>query len=325
MTESLTTRAIVTGERGGRRSERRPPRRAGRRSPMRGPWFAIAFLAPLLAFYAIYFVYGFAVLGVVSTQRVGLTFQNAVDVGFQNFELVLTDPSFLRSIINTVAFGLFSVFVALTLGFILAMMMASGVRARQWFYAVFLLPSLIPMALFATVFGRMLETRDGAINEGLRAIGLGFLAQDWLGDPTSAYIGVLVLFVFTIGLPIMYYTTDVSQVNGSLIESATLDGASVWQIYRIMLWPLLKSTHITVILSVLLGIFRAFDIIYFSTGGQPGGRTDITGTYVYKATLGLDRVGFAAAAAIIVLLIALIISIIQIVIRRRIDAHGNHG
>lgn len=310
-TSTLVTRAGV------RRQRRSPARGTRGRSPLRGGWYAVLFLAPLVLFYGVYFLYSFGILGVVSTERVGLTFRNAVDVGMQNFALVLQDPTFHHSLINTIAFGLFGVLVALTLGFILAMMLASGVKMRRLFYTVFLLPSLIPMSLFATVFGRMLETRDGAINDALRNIGLGFLAQDWLGDPAAAYVAIGILLTFTIGLPIMYYTTDVAQVNASIVESATLDGASVWQIYRIMLFPLLRTTHITVILSVILGSFRAFDIIFFSTGGQPGGRTDITGTYIYKATLGLDRVGYAAAASIIVLVIALIISVVQIIVRRK--------
>ncbi|WP_309615310.1 sugar ABC transporter permease [Salinibacterium sp.] len=283
----------------------------------RGAWYALAFLAPILVFYSIYYLFSFGILGVVSTQRVGLTFRRAIDVGAENFFLVAQDPSFQRALVNTIAFGLFSVAVSLTLGFILAMMLASGVRIRRLFYTVFLLPSLIPMSLFATVFGRMLESRDGAINEFLRSVDLGFLAQDWLGDPAAAYVAVAIILTYAIGLPIMYYTTDVAQVNASLLESATLDGASVWQIYRIMLFPLLKSTHITVVLSVILGSFRAFDIIFFSTAGQPGGRTDIVGTYIYKATLGLDRVGYAAAASIIVLVIALAISVLQIIVRRK--------
>ncbi|WP_147305634.1 carbohydrate ABC transporter permease [Agromyces sp. Root1464] len=313
-----TTETSTLVTRAGERRQRRSPARGGRgRSPFRGGWYVVLFLGPLLLFYGVYFLYSFGILGMVSTERVGLTFRNAVDVGMQNFVLVLEDPTFQRSLINTIVFGLFSVLVALTLGFILAMMLASGVRMRRLFYTVFLLPSLIPMSLFATVFSRMLETRDGAINDGLRNLGLGFLAQDWLGDPTAAYVAIGILLTYTIGLPIMYYTTDVAQVNASIVESATLDGASVWQIYRIMLFPLLRTTHITVILSVILGSFRAFDIIYFSTGGQPGGRTDITGTYIYKATLGLDRVGYAAAASIIVLIIALIISVVQIIVRRK--------
>ena len=302
---------------GARRDTRRAP---GRRSPLglgKPGLTAAMFLAPLALFYGVYFVFGFGVLGVASTQRVGLTFRNSVDVGIQNFVLVASDPAFIRSLVNTIAFGLFSVLVAVTLGFVLAMLLASGVRARRFFYTVFLLPSLIPMSLFATVFGRMLETQDGAFNEFLRAIGLSALAQDWLGDPGAAYVAVALLLTYMIGLPIMYYTTDVVQVNTAILEAATLDGAGMWQIFRIMLFPLLRTTHITVILSVILGSFRAFDIIYFSTGGQPGGRTDIAGTYIYQATLGQDRVGYAAAASIIVLLIALAISFVQILIKRK--------
>jgi ABC-type sugar transport system permease subunit len=291
-----------------------PPRR---RSAVRNIGVAAAFLAPLALFYGVYFLCSFGLLGVFSMQRVGLTFEHAVDVGWQNFTLVLTDPAFQRSLMNTVAFGLFSVLISVTLGFLLAMMLASGIRMRRVFYVVFLLPSLIPMSLFATVFGRMLETSDGAINQFLAAIGLPFLAQDWLGDPTAAYVAVGVILTYMIGLPIMYYTTDVAQVNASILEAATLDGANVWQIYRIILYPLLRSTHLTVILSMLLGSFRAFDIIFFSTGGQPGGRTDITGTYIYQATLGADRVGFAAAASIIVLIIAISISLVQVLAQRR--------
>ena len=220
----------------------RSPREVGARvSSAKGGWYAVAFLAPIFVLYSVYYFFGFGILGVVSTQRVGLTFRNAVDVGAQNFILVATDPAFQGALINTLLFAAFSVAVSLTLGFILAMMLASGVRVRQVFYTVFLLPSLIPMSLFATVFGRMLETRDGALNEFLRSIGLGFLTQDWLGDPAAAYVAVGIIITYTIGLPIMYYTTDVAQVQASIMESATLDGASVWQIYRIMLFPLLAG------------------------------------------------------------------------------------
>jgi ABC-type sugar transport system permease subunit len=96
-----------------------------------------------------------------------------------------------------------------------------------------------------------------------------------------------------------------------------IDGASAWQTYRLILFPMLRNTHRTVVLSVLLGSFRAFDVVYFSTNGQPGGRTAITGTYLYNSMLGQDRVGYAAAAAVIVLVIALGISAVHVVLQRR--------
>lgn len=300
----------------------RPAGRGARSSRPRGKrrsegLIALAFLAPLLFFYGLYYFYAFGFLAAVSRQRVSLTFVNALDVGWSNFRLVLTDPLFQRSVFNTLLFAAIMIAAALTLGFLLAMMISTGVHARRLLYGIFLLPSLIPLSLFATVFGQMLETRDGALNSLLRATGLDGLAQNWLGETGPGYVAATILLVYMIGLPIMYYTSDVTALNLSVIESAILDGASTWQIFRLMLFPLLRNTHKTVILSVLLGSFRAFDIIYFSTAGRPGGRTSITGTYIYNAALGNDGVGYAAAASLIVLLIALLVSLVQLLTSRR--------
>jgi raffinose/stachyose/melibiose transport system permease protein len=278
---------------------------------------AVLFLTPLLLIYAVYYLYAFGFLVATSRTRSSLSFADATDVGWENFRLVLTDAVFIRSVANNLLFAAVSIAAALTLGFFLAVVLASGVRLRRFFYAVFLLPSLIPLSLFATVFGRMLETRDGAVNATLRAVGLGSLTQDWLGESGPAYAALFVLLVYLVGLPIMYYTSDLSTANTAILESALLDGAGAGQMYRLILFPLLRNTHKTVILSVLLGSFRAFDVVFFSTKGDPGGRTGITGTYVYNAMLGEGRVGYASAAAVIVLVIALAVSLIHLVTQRR--------
>ncbi|MFV0464000.1 MAG: carbohydrate ABC transporter permease [Nostocoides sp.] len=278
---------------------------------------ALLFLLPLIAFYGIYYLYSFVFLARISTERVSLTFVGAVDVGWENFRLVVTDPVFLTSLVNTFAFAGIAIVAGLTVGFVLAIILATGVRGRKVFYAIFLIPSLIPLSLFATVFGQMLETQDGAFNRILRAIGLGGLQQEWLSNTGPAYVAVAILLVYLVGLPIMYYTSDIPAANLDLVEAALLDGAGPWQIFRLILFPLLRTTHITVILSVLLGSFRAFDLIYFSTGGAPGGRTNIVGVYIYNATLGHDRVGYAAAASVIVLIVALSISAVQMFLTRR--------
>jgi raffinose/stachyose/melibiose transport system permease protein len=280
-------------------------------------WTALAFLVPLLLFYGVYYVYSFIFLGQTSQQRVSLSFTDQVYVGLQNYALILTDPLFQRSVVNNLIFAAVSIGAALTLGFFIAMMLATGARLNRGMYVIFLLPSLIPLSLFASVFGRMLETNDGAFNAALRSIGLAGLQQDWLGSDGTAYAAVFVLLVYLIGLPIMYYRSDVSNVNVSVLEAALLDGASTLQTFRLVLFPLLRTTHITVILSVLLGSFRAFDVIYFSTGGAPSGRTGITGTYIYESALGQQNVGYAAAASVLVLVIALAVSLIQILITKR--------
>ncbi|GIG63558.1 sugar ABC transporter permease [Longispora fulva] len=310
--------APVTAAVGGARPVRARHATSPRRR-RRGSFVGVAalFLAPLLLIYAVYYLYAFGFLAKTSTTRSTLSFGDATDVGWENFRLVLTDEVFWRSVANNLLFAAVSIAVALTLGFFLAVVLSSGVRLRRFFYAVFLLPSLIPLSLFATVFGRMLETRDGAVNATLRTVGLGSLAQDWLGEEGPAYAALFVLLVYLIGLPIMYYTSDLATANTTILESALLDGANTRQMYRLILFPLLRNTHKTVILSVLLGSFRAFDVVFFSTKGDPGGRTGITGTYVYNAMLGEGRVGYASAAAVLVLVIALLVSLIHLLAQRR--------
>jgi raffinose/stachyose/melibiose transport system permease protein len=284
---------------------------------MNAGWAAAAFLFPLLVFYAIYYVYSFVFLGQVSQQRVGLSFVDQIQVGFQNYQLILTDPIFQRSIVNNLVFAAVSIAASLTLGFFIAMMLATGARFNRAMYVIFLLPSLIPLSLFASVFGRMLQDQGGAFNQALQTIGLGALQQDWLSSDGTAYAAVFVLLVYLIGLPIMYYRSDVSNVDVAILEASLLDGASTFQIFRLMLFPLLRTTHLTVILSVLLGSFRAFDLIFFSTMGAPSGRTGISGTYIYQSALAQDGVGYAAAASVIVLIVALVVSLIQILVTRR--------
>ena len=274
----------------------------------------------MLALYGVYYLYAFVFLGQTSTESVNLSFTGATSVGLRNFQLVLTDPLFWRSIGNNLLFAGVQIGVALTLGFFLAVSLAGGVRFRRFFYVAFLLPSLVPLSLFATVFGQMLQTNGGAINQTLRTIGLGALAQDWTGNTDAAYVALFILLTYLIGLPIMYYTSGLTTVNTGVLEAAMIDGARTGQMYRLILFPMLRGTHKTVVLSVLLGSFRWFELVYFSTGGQPSGRTGITGTYIYGQmfpSTGSGQIGYASAASLVVLVVAIAVSAVNVLVQRR--------
>ncbi|MFF7245763.1 carbohydrate ABC transporter permease [Embleya sp. NPDC008237] len=274
---------------------------------------ALLFLLPLLAFYLVFYVFGFVFLARTSLQRTDLSFVDPESVGLENYRLLFTDDRFIRALLNNVVFAAAAVAGALTLGFFLAVVLSTGMRGRKVFYAVFLVPSLMPVALVASVFGGMMENRYGTLNETLRSAHLDFLAGHWLTEPGLAYAVVIGIFVYLVGLPIMYYTADLSALNTSLLEAAVLDGASFWQLLRTMLFPLMRTTHKTVVVSILLMSFRAFEIVFFSTKGGPAGGTEISGTYVYNyATSPGPRVGYASAAAVVVLLLALLLSAIQL-------------
>jgi ABC-type sugar transport system permease subunit len=273
---------------------------------------AILFLVPLFAMYAIYFVYSFWFLFKTSFQKVDLSFSDAVQVGWRNYRIILEDPEFRRAVLNNLVFAATTIVIGLTLAFFIAVALSTGVRGRRAYLTIFLVPALTPVALIATIFGNMLEYDEGSLNSTLRTLGLGVLAQHWLTDSTWAFASVIGLFGYLIGLPIMYYTADLSAINTSVLEASMLDGAGPWRIMRSVLHPMMRSTHITVILALLLGSFRAFEVVLLSTGGGPNDSTGIVSTYTYAFfTSGGSTIGFASASSILVLVIALIVSGVQ--------------
>jgi ABC-type sugar transport system permease subunit len=219
--------------------------------------------------------------------------------------------------VNNILFACISIVAALTVAFFIATALATGVRAKRFFYLIFLLPALMPLSLVATIFGSMLTERTGILNQTLRAIGLGALAQPWLTQPGLAFAVVAVIFCYLIGLPIMYYTADLSALPTESLEAALLDGAGTFRIMRSIIYPMMRGTHITIILSLLLGSFRSLEVVLFSTRGGPGQSTEIVGSYIYGfATSGGPTIGFVSATSIIVLVIALVLSIAQMVVTR---------
>jgi len=281
---------------------------------------AIFFLLPLILFYCVFYIYSFYFLISTSFLETNISMRDPIFVGLQNYKLLLTHAQFYQAIFNTLLFAGIAIGAGLTLGFFLAVVLSLGMRGSRIFYAIFFLPSLMPMALVASVFAITFEFRYGTLNTILRAMGLEVLAQRWLVDPQWAYMVIIAILVFVIGLPIMHYTANLSTINISLLEAAVVDGAGTWQMFRLILFPLLRGARKTITISLLLGSFRAFELVYLSTGGGPSGKTEITGTYLYDFTTSGMNVGYVSAASVIVLLIALGISFFQITLYNRSES-----
>ncbi|MET8942703.1 sugar ABC transporter permease [Streptomyces sp. NPDC004542] len=289
---------------------------AGRGRPGGGR-AALAFLSPLVLIYLVFFGYGFWFLIRTSFTRVSLSFTDAVSVGLDNYRLLWESDTFRHAVLNNLLFAAISIAAALTLAYFIAYAVSAGLRPKRLMYVLFLVPSLMPLSLVSTVFGSMLQERFGVLNETLRSVGLGSLASPWLTDPGLAFGVVAVLFCYLIGLPVMYYTADLSAVPTEVVEAGLLDGAGTFRIMRSIVYPMMTSTHITVVLSLLLGSFRSLEVVLFSTGGGPAGHTEIVGTFLYRfSTDPGPRTGFVASAAVVVLLIAFVISVVQMFLTR---------
>lgn len=271
------------------------------------------FLLPLIVIFIGLLGYSFYFLIVNSFRDVTITFRHTEFTGLANYKTVLTDLKFWRSLLNTFILSAANIFYGLTFGFFIAIVLNFKMKGKRFFHALFFIPSMLPIALMAAVFSSMLEYKNGIINQLLRGVGLDVLAQRWLADPRLAIFSVCSVSVFLIGIPIMYYTADLTTISDSVLEAATMDGAKTRHQLFLVIYPMLKNTHKTIILSMLLGGFREMERVFLMTDGGPGGKTEIIGTYIYRATRSAgSNIGLVCAAAIVVLIVAFLISFIQL-------------
>jgi raffinose/stachyose/melibiose transport system permease protein len=272
------------------------------------------FLSPLLAIFSVFLLYSIYYLIKTSFSFMTISFSNPRPVGLSNYGIVFGDAQFYKAILNTFLLSASGIFVGLSLGFVLAVFLSFRFKGRGFFGTLFFVPTMLPIALVAAVFGLMLEYNDGLINNAIRALGIGFLDLRWLSDPKLAMGSVMSMSIFLVGVPLMYYSADLTSLDKSVFEAAVLDGAGMRHILWRILYPLLKSTHKTIALSLLLGGFREMERVFLMTDSGPGGATDIIGTYIFRnARSAGSNLGFVSAAAVVVLLLALGISLLQLV------------
>lgn len=291
-------------------AENRPISRTRNRRNNRAGFF---FLLPLIIIFISLLGYSFYFLISNSFNYVTISFKNSSFVGLNNYKTVLRDKAFYISLFNTFILSAANIFCGLTFGFFIAIILNFKFKLKGFFHALFFIPSMLPIALMATVFGSMLEYKNGIINIILRNLNLGIFASRWLADPKLAIISVSSVSIFLIGIPIMYYTADLTTISDSILEAALMDGARFRHQIALIIYPMLKNTHRTIVLSMLLGGFREMERVFLMTDGGPGGKTEIIGTYIYRATRSAgSNIGLVCAAAVIILLIAFIISFIQL-------------
>lgn len=284
------------------------------------------FIAPLLVLFAVFLLYGFYFIVHASFFNETLSFRDAKFVGWDNYRVAFADGRFLFSIVNNLVFSAAAILIALTVGCLVSVVLNMGIKGSRFLGALFFIPSFMPLALIAMVFSIMLEYRFGTLNVLLRDVGLDFLAQRWISDPQLAYLSVISISVFLIGLPMMYYNADMTTINPGILEAAVIDGAGLGRIIWNILFPLLKNAHKTIILSTLLGSFREFERVFLLTQGGPAGTTENSSVYIYSfARSAGANIGYVCAASVIVLLIALAISFIQLLAYRTGRGKGARG
>lgn len=281
-----------------------------RRVKRRGGLVAWAFALPALIFYVWFLVApAFQSLVFSFTDWDGLSPTYSL-VGLKNYLFMLTDPIVHTAVRNNLIWTGVTITVPVIQGLLLAVFLNGHVYGKSLIRTIFYTPAVLPLVAVGAIWGWLYNPQYGAINEVLRAIGLGGLAQPWLGQDATALAAVIVPAIWLrTGFPMLLYLAALQGIPKELYEAATVDGANRWKQFWNITMPGLLQAHLIVVALSLIDSFKVFDLIYVMTYGGPGSATQVIGTYMYANVFQYYRAGYGMALAVSITIVAIIVSI----------------
>lgn len=229
--------------------------------------------------------------------------------GLANFATLVQDGRFWNTTRVTASFVVAAVTVQYVLGLGVALLLNQITRFRRIFVVIFLMPMMLtPAAVGYT--GRMLFNEGkGPVNDIIQALG-GPLVP-WLSDATLALPSLILTdtWEWTPFMMIVLFA-GLQALPTEVFEAARVDGASEWQIFRHITFPMLWPVSLTAILIRGLEAFKLFDIADVMTGGGPGTATETVTMYAYQVAMTNGNLGYASAIAYALLIMIVIFSLI---------------
>lgn len=229
--------------------------------------------------------------------------------GLGNFvRLLQKDPRFSIDITNTISFTMLFLTACLVGGLALALLLDQKIRGENIFRSIYLFPMSISFIVTGVIWRWVLNpgteiTGAVGVNLLLEKAGLGFLKNGWYTDPEIGIKAVVIAAVWAwVGYIMALYLAGLRGIPDDLREAARVDGASEWQIFLHILFPLLRPASLSAV--IILGhiSLKIFDLISSMTGPGAGFSTDVPAYYMYDTVFRGNHFGRGAAIAVILLL-----------------------
>lgn len=228
-------------------------------------------------------------------------------VGLTNFVTLVNDARFWNTARVTLMFVVGGVTLQYIIGLGVAILLNQEIRFRRFFRVVFLMPMMLTPAAVA-YGGRMLFNEgQGPLNDIIKFFGGPQIP--WFSSPTLALPSLILLDTWEwTPFVMIVLLAGLQSLPPEVFEAARVDGASDWQSFRHITFPMLAPVSVTVILIRALEAFKLFDISVVMTGGGPGTSTEAVTMYAYQVGLKNGNLGYASAIAYALLIMVIISS-----------------
>ncbi|QDY08871.1 sugar ABC transporter permease [Micromonospora sp. HM134] len=314
-----TPTAAATAGRGRRGTAATVP--PGYRVSRVGQWSAWAFLAPVTGYLLVCYAYPlYRNLELSLREYTVRSFVQggAPFAGPDNYRTVLADPTFGPALTHTLVFTAASLVLQFVIGMALALFFHQHFPLSRTLRAVILVPWLLPLIVSASTWSWLLNSDAGLVNTALGVVGVD--PVHWLTSPRWSLVSVIIANVW-IGIPfnLVVLHSGLQAIPAELYEASSLDGATGWQRFRSITFPLLRPVSAVTLLLGLIYTLKVFDLIWIMTRGGPTDSSTTLATWAYRLGFGnlLPRFGPGAAVGNLLIVLALLAGLGYLRLQRR--------
>ena len=273
---------------------------------LRSKRMILLFVGPAMAVFLVFglipIVYNF----VLSLYRTDLM-SPATFVGLGNYENLLNDSIFIKSVRNNLLMVLGSFLAHMPLALFLAHLLFTKVRGTKFFQSVFFMPVVVCGVAVGLTWTFIYNSEFGMVNQLLELFRLAGLKRQWLSDQNTVMIAIIIVVMWQfVGYHMVIQLAAMRGIPNELFEAAKIDGASGWRQFRSLTFPLIKPILKVDAVLIVTGSLKYFDLVFAMTRGGPNHASEVMSTYMYYQAFRTMKYGYASAIGNILLLLCVV-------------------
>lgn len=230
--------------------------------------------------------------------------------GLDNYVMLFKDKNFIAALWVNIRYVAIVMLGQVGLGLLLALMFHFWLkRGKNLVRTLVFFPVVLPTVAVGQLFAKIYEIQPnyGLLNSLLDAIGLDSLVQPWIGQASTALGSLCAMDVWVaMGFYSVIFYGALLDIPGDVIEAAQIDGAGAWNLFRMILAPLLRPIIITSLIFSFSGTVKMFESALSLTGGGPGNATKSLSMYMYNVSFSYNKVGYGSVIALVIFLICIL-------------------
>lgn len=271
---------------------------------------------PALILFAVFIFYPFITgIRISFTNWDGYS-QSSAWVGLSNYKRLFTDPNIWTVVRNTLIYGIGSTILQNLIGLLYALLLNMSIKGKGIVRTIIYLPVIISPLIMGYIWYFIFQMNGGALNDIVKLFGgepVNFLANPQWNVWLITFVNT---FQF-VGTAMIIYLAGLQSISAEYYEAASLDGASAWQRFKNVTFPLLApSITINVVINIIGGL-KLFDVIVALTNGGPGYASQSLSTMMYQMYFSRQDAGYAASMGNLMFFITSVIGIAALILLRK--------